>query len=332
MTKKTIYIILILTALGILIKYFYFSKKLETAKPTRGPSVEAVFASGNIESTVMYPVSPRTSGKLISILADEGQEVSENQILGKLENDHLVSKVLELEARAKYLEHELSRQDFLIKNKATSIENFQRIKSELLALKSTVEAAKTEVDYMSLKSLSPGRLIKRDGEIGQLIQANQEVFWIASGENRISAEVDEEDISKVLVGQKVLIRSDAFSGKIFNGKVQSITPKGDSTSRSYRVRITFTEDTPLLIGMTVENNIVIRETANALLVPSTSVIKDHVWILENGKTNKKKVIVGAKGAEKFEILDGLSENDTILVKIDQKLIDEAFPTNSVKTK
>ena len=38
-------------------------------------------------------------------------------------------------------------------------------------------------------------------------------------------------------GQKVLIRADAFPGRIFEGAVTEVTPKGDPVGRSYRVRI-----------------------------------------------------------------------------------------------
>ena len=57
----------------------------------------------------------------------------------------------------------------------------------------------------------------------------------------------------------MLIRADAFAGKVFHGRVQSITPMGDAVARSYRVRIELAEDTPLLIGMTAETNIIIAE-------------------------------------------------------------------------
>lgn len=88
---------------------------------------------------------------------------------------------------------------------------------------------------------------------------------------RVSAEVDEEDIVLVRVGQKVLIRSDAFPNQIFYGRVKSITPKGDPIARSYRVRINFSENNPLLIGMTAETNIIVHEKKNALLLPVSSI-------------------------------------------------------------
>ena len=158
-----------------------------------------------------------------------------------------------------------------------------------------------------------GTVIRRDGEIGQLIGANQTVFWLYSNAPlRISAEVDEEDIAQVRAGQQVLIRSDALPGQTFHGQVQAVTPKGDPVARSYRVRISLTADTPLMIGMTTENNIVLRQSDDALLVPAGSVQQDTVWRVEDGRVSPQKVKIGAKGATEVEILDGVGEGDWVV--------------------
>ena len=82
--------------------------------------------------------------------------------------------------------------------------------------------------------------------------------------------MDEEDIPLVTVGQPVLIKADAFPGRILDGTVAEITPKGDPVNKSYRVRIGLPPDTPLMIGMTVESNIVVRREDAALLVPQAA--------------------------------------------------------------
>jgi RND family efflux transporter MFP subunit len=132
---------------------------------------------------------------------------------------------------------------------------------------------------------------------------------------RISAEVDEEDIAGVKPGQEVLIRADAFPGKVFHGRVQSITPKGDPVARSYRVRIKFTEDTPLQIGMTAEINIIISEHQDALLLPNSAVMRNNqVWLVKGGRLAGQTVETGAKGPEQTEILSGVTMEDQAVLK------------------
>ena len=89
-------------------------------------------------------------------------------------------------------------------------------------------------------------------------------------------------------------------------------------ARTYRVRISLPADTPLMIGMTAETNIVLRKADNALLVPAGAVQQDMVWRVTDGKLEKQKVIVGAKEAREVEILSGLRDGDRIVASPDRR--------------
>jgi multidrug efflux pump subunit AcrA (membrane-fusion protein) len=71
-------------------------------------------------------------------------------------------------------------------------------------------------------------------------------------------------------------------------------------------------DTPLLTGMTVENNIVTQEKADALLVPTSALKDDAVWVVQGGKLEKRKVAVGVRGLEKAAVSGALSESDLVV--------------------
>jgi RND family efflux transporter MFP subunit len=158
--------------------------------------------------------------------------------------------------------------------------------------------------------------------VGELIAADDPVFWLACCQPmRVSAEVDEEDISLVQPGQKVIIRADAFPGKVMEGKVTSITPKGDPVARSYRVRVGLNEDTPLMTGMTAETNIVISEKDNALLVPAEAVRSGSVWVAKDGKLEKRTVQVGAEGPDTVEIKSGLIQGELVAAEYKTDYVD-----------
>jgi RND family efflux transporter MFP subunit len=176
-----------------------------------------------------------------------------------------------------------------------------------------------EAEYLRLVAPADGRIIRRDGEVGQMIAANQPVFWLSCcAPLRISTEVDEEDITKVHPGQEVVIRADAFPGEVFHGQVKSITPKGDPVARSYRVRVSFAGKVPLLIGMTAETNIVISKHENALLVPAGAVENNHVWLVEEGHLKHQPVKTGAVGPEQVEIIEGIRVEDVLVLKPGEK--------------
>jgi membrane fusion protein, multidrug efflux system len=217
------------------------------------------------------------------------------------------------------IQEELARKNYerkaaLLKNGTTSKEDHDKSKAEWDAAQAMTTKARIELDFMKITAPADGTIIKRDGEIGQLIPAQQPIFWITCcAPLRISVEVNEEDIVQVKPAQEVLIRADAFPDEIFKGTVQSITPKGDPIARTYRVRVGFTEPVPLQIGMTAETNILISKNDNALLVPSTAVLNHKVWLVRDGTLAPKEVTTGAKGVNQIEVRSGVTDGDTLVV-------------------
>lgn len=288
---------------------------VDVIRPHRGLAVQAVYATGTVEPPVMLPIAPRIAARLTELQVDEGATVEKDQLLARMEDEVLRQTIRELQANEAFLKQEFERKQTLLKQRIISKTVYDRARTEWAAAEAAVARAAAESDFMKLLAPARGRIIRRDGEVGELIPANQPVFWLSSGTSlRISAEVDEEDIALVQPRQKVLIRADAFPDQTYEGSVQNITPKGDPVSRSYRVRIGFSEETPLMIGMTTETNIIIRETQEALLVPSGAVTQGTVWLVVEDKLVKRKVAIGAKGLEQTEILSGIKADDVIVLR------------------
>jgi multidrug efflux pump subunit AcrA (membrane-fusion protein) len=99
---------------------------------------------------------------------------------------------------------------------------------------------------------------------------------------------------------------------VLEGRVAEITPKGDPINKSYRVRVSLPEDTPLKVGMTTETNIIVREEANALLVPAAAVSGGKLWVAENGRAKRLPVKAGTIGEKKAEILSGLKGDESVI--------------------
>ena len=201
----------------------------------------------------------------------------------------------------------------LLRDGAVARQVYDRSLATLRASQGALEQAQAQAGFMTLKAPGECLVIQRDGELGQYIAANVPVFWLScEGDLRISALVDEEDVTLVRPGQEVLIRADAFSGRVFMSKVTEVTPKGDPVGRSYRVRIALPRDTPMHIGMTTESNIIARRTEKALLLPTAAVSDGMVWKIVGERAQHVRVITGVKDKTWTEIVSGLSLNDVVL--------------------
>jgi RND family efflux transporter MFP subunit len=240
---------------------------VEVARPLRGPAVEAVYGPGTVEPVVMLPIRPKVIGRLAKLAVDEGAKVRQGQILAELDNRELAASVTEWEARSRYQEAQFRRANELFRTHTGSEAALDQARNEMETAMATLERARRQLGEMTLTAPADGVIIRRDGEIGQLMQPGNTVFWMLCCDAlRISAEIDEEDIDSVKPGQKVVIRADAFPNRVFEGTVSEITPKGDPVARSFRVRIRLPADSPLMIGMTTDCNIILAERQDALLV------------------------------------------------------------------
>lgn len=282
--------------------------------PHMGPVVLAVYATGTVEPSVTIPAAPRQTARLVSLFVDEGHAVQKGMVMAQFEDADLKNILVDRQSALDLAQKEFNRQQGLMKSGAISKQAFDKAVAILDSARAGVAQAEANLGYLKLIAPEDGQVIRRDGEIGELIPAGQAVLWLSSLKGyRISAEVDEEDITLVAPGQFVLVRADAFPNDVFKGVVQTITPKGDATSRSYRVRIGLEEKTKLMIGMTAEANIMIRNEKEAMLIPDTALKDQDVFVVRQGKIEKVHVEPGARADGQVEIRSGLSTNDGVVV-------------------
>jgi membrane fusion protein (multidrug efflux system) len=157
-----------------------------------------------------------------------------------------------------------------------------------------------------------GVVLRRDGEIGEIAEAGQILFRVGVPKPlQVVAEVNEEDIPRVAVGQTVLFRTDAFPDRRLEGKVSEITPMGDYAAKTFRVKIALPADTPLHPGMSVEANIVTREKPNALLIPADALQRDAVFVIDGSQARKRAIKIGIRGTRVVEVLAGLKDGERV---------------------
>ncbi len=297
--------------------------RVQVVLPTRASAVEAIYATGSVEPTVMLPIAPRVAGTVAKIQTDEGSSVRKGQVLARLEDTDLKSTVDELTARARYAKEQFDRTEDLVHRGFVSPTELDRTRSELDAANASLMRAQTQRDFTALRAPADGVIIRRDGEVGQYFAAGQALFYLSCcAPLRVSVEVDEEDIVRVHIGQKVILRTDALAGRTLDGEVSQITPKGDPVARSYRVRIRLADPTPLQVGMTVDANLIVAEHADAMLVPTAAVLDNHVWLVREGRLHRQAVRTGVVGAERTEILEGLGPSDYIVVAPSEGLVEQ----------
>jgi len=180
-----------------------------------------------------------------------------------------------------------------------------------------------------VRSPVDGIILERFVENNEVVGINQRLLLVAAPEDKLmKASVDEEDITRTTVGQKVLMqlyafqdRDDVKSPVVFEGKVVEILPSANLTNKTYEVKVAFNERPERLkVGMTGELNFIESESERkaALIVPTSAVLNRKAYRpVGAGRFEPVDVVVGIRTLDKLEIKDGLKEGDTIALDAKQ---------------
>jgi len=295
-----------------------------TVAPKRGDAAEIVYATGTVEPRSWVKVAALVRERVIERCDCEGQRVEQGQILARLDSAQAEATLAELKARQKLATAEHDRLAVLVERNVMSLQALDRARSEMSQASALIAGQTARLENYLLRAPMRGTVLRRDGEVGEIAEPGTVLFWIGEAKPlRVVAEVNEEDIPQVKPGQRVLIRADAFPGRTLEGTVDSITPKGDPVAKTYRVYLALPDDTPLLIGMTVELNIIVRVAQNALLLPVAAVQGNAVFIVEGDVARRRELAIGIRGTGDVEVLSGLPEAARVIAPYPEKLADGA---------
>jgi RND family efflux transporter MFP subunit len=298
--------------------------EVTVAAPVVGTAVEIVYATGAAEPVHWARVTSVIRDRIVEICDCEGKTVKKDEVLARLDDKEQRAQLQELRAREDFAKRELERTTSLVEKKIVSPQAHERVSMDLRTIQALILVQMEKLDDRTITAPIDGVVLRRDGEVGEIAEAGQVLFRIGALKPlQVVAEVNEEDVPRVAIGQTVLFRTDAFPGRRLEGKVREITPIGDPVAKTYRIKVALPDDTPLMPGMSVEANVVTREKPGALLVPADAVQGSTVFVVDGGRARKRTIEVGIRGAQAVEVLSGLSESDRVVSPVVTGLVDGA---------
>lgn len=311
-TRRLVLLVLIVAAAGLWWWRYGQGPAVTAVAPWRGTAAEIVYATGAVEPVRWAKVTSLIRGRIVELCDCEGKVVAKGDVLVRLDDREQRAQLQELKAREDFARREVARVTELIGRGASTTQAHERVSTDLRTIQALVSVQMEKLDNYSIASPMDGVVLRRDGEVGEIVETGQILFRVgAPTPLQVVAEVNEEDIPRVRVGQKVLLRSDAFLGRQLHGTVREMTPAGDPVAKTYRIRIALPEDTPLQVGMSVEANVVTREQPDALLVPADAIRGTDVFVVDGEQVHRRNVEIGIRGPRAVEIIAGLKEGERV---------------------
>jgi membrane fusion protein, multidrug efflux system len=312
---------------GLVAWYLWRPVPISVAKPSRGDAAEIVYASGIVEPRTWAKVTPVVRERIVEQCNCEGSKVAKGDLLARLDDGEARAALAELEARLGLAQEDFRRQSVLAQRNTASQQALDRARSEVAQLEALVAGQKARLDSYVLRAPIEGVVLRQDGEVGEVADLGTVLFWVGEPTPLvIVADVNEEDIPRVEEDQRVLLKSDAFPRQTLEAVVDSITPKGDPVTKTYRVYLRLPDDTPLRIGMSTDVNVVIRVSKNALLIPSVAAEGNKIFVVEENIARRREIRSGIRGTNGIEILSGIDETARIVTPYPADLADGARVT------
>jgi len=247
------------------------------------------------------------------------------------------TSVYEPEATKKEIQLKLESATIALNRAKEQIENKKIIHKEDLIQKSliirqltsTLADANTSMNNLFVVSPAKGIIIKelnwitnQKWAVGDQPYSGSKIIELPDlTAMRAEVKINEVDVSKILPGQRVEIRPDAYSDSVYAAKVESVANLAQnkdfkSKIKIFPVQISISgESEKLLPGLTVSCRIIVNEVPEVLLIPLESLFRDqaieYVYLKSGSGFKRREIKTGAINTDFVIITEGLNENDLI---------------------
>lgn len=316
----------------------------------RGALALEVLETGRVEAKDRVELKSKVAGEVLEVRVEEGARVKKGDLLLVLDPVDYAREVARAEAdlaNAKaslaYAHVVLDRKKAGVSGNILAAEQLDGANHEVTAGEIAVRtasvalgAAQDRLRYTRITSPLTGTVIRRGIQPGEVVVPGvqstfdgKSLLTIADLDTLVLlVDLNQIDVAKARVGQKVTVTLDALPGKTYHATLTKIAPA--SIKQPGREVDVFpveasldTADGLIKPGMTADVRIHLEEKPGVLTLPIEAVVKDkgrsyvhHVVVGDDGKetTVEADVQVGARNDREVEITSGIEEGQRVLIK------------------
>jgi RND family efflux transporter MFP subunit len=277
-----------------------------------GDLVLSIVTTGLVRSESETKLKAEVGGTIEEIMARPGERVKKGQSILRLKQYEFDLAIRKAEASLNEAQMRYEGEyvpDSIATGKPPTAERLKaaRSRSGLAGAELTLESAQYDKRRSTIVAPFDGIIDHFNVSQGERINAGQEVTIIVDAVNlRIQAAVLEHDIPLVKAGGDAQVSSAAAPNKVSRGKITSVLPIVDSTSRAGRAYVRLQANDVLRPGMYADVKLEAQRLANRRLVPSPAIIqrdgRDLVFVVKGGRAQWTYVVPGRTNGVYTEIL------------------------------
>jgi len=309
-----------------------------------------VLETGKVQPREKVEIKSKVAGQVLKVFVDAGDKVKKGQLLLQLDPTDYERDVAKCEADVAAAKNALEFSELSLDRRQKGLEArgvaqmdvdtaAADVRAKKVALQTATvafNAASDRLHYTRVLSPMEGTVTERGIQPGEVVTPGVQASFDGKSLMTISdlstllvkADLNQIDVAKVQMGQKVTVTLDALPGKTYEATITKIAPASilpkDKQVDVFPVEATLTKsDLSIKPGMTADVRIHIEKKDHVISLPIEAVVKENgkqfvskVIALPNGKqkTDKVEVAVGARNDREIEIQKGISEGDKVLIK------------------
>ncbi len=291
---------------------------VEVTRPERGEIFAIYSGTAPIEAFAEADVVAKVAGEVRDIDAEEGDIVSQGELLARLDGDRLRLELGESEANLRKLQRDFERNQDLRERNLISEGDFEKIQFDKEALEAAYNLAKLEYDYTFIRAPIDGIVSERMIKLGNTVDEGEALFRVTSLDPLVSyLFVPEREYQSIRPGQPVSIAIDALANERIPASVTRISPIVDPETGTFKITIEISDPTRRIKpGMFARMAIVYDQRSNALKIPRSALLEDErgnsVFVIEDDVAIRRSVETGYSDRGMVEILDGLTDGDVVV--------------------
>ena len=253
------------------------------------PTLSSVGSVSAVQGAV---ISAELAGIVSEISFENGAEAKKGDMLMKLDTSQEEALLRSAAAEAQLARTDLERSRDLAMKKVVSSAELDSAQSKFTRLNAVVDQMRSNIAKKTVIAPFDGQLGIRQVNVGQMINAGQQVIALTSLDSvYVDFALPEQHLSKLTKDLEVRVRVDALPGREFKGKLTAINSMLDPVTRNVPLQATLENtDHALHPGMFAKVDVVLPVKESVLAIPATAIsyapYGDSVFVIEKKKDAK----------------------------------------------
>jgi membrane fusion protein (multidrug efflux system) len=233
------------------------------------------------------------------------------------------------QAQLKNLEATLKRNQKLFEEGVLDSQRFDDVTTErdlalarVQRMRATLERAEQDLKDSVITAPFAGFIVEKimnEGEMATTMPPSNIFHLVDTSSVKIECGIPEDKKTSIIIGKEAFIEVDAYPGEAFTGKITTVNPLVDISTRTFKIKIEISNpDFRLESGMFARIRLIERESRGALLIPQRVIIEEEsakkVFIVENERAVEKFITIGIIDPPLAEIIQGVSEGEIVVTE------------------